>query len=213
MRVWRVFGASVAVLGAALITSGRALTQEPPAGDPERGETLAYTCLGCHGVPNYKNAYPNYSVPKLNGQHRDYVIAALHAYRNGERSHATMHSQAASLSDRDMADIAAYLAGDPLKPGEPEGKAPEVAQTCEACHGKDGVGITPLYPTLSGQHADYLARALLEYKKGGRKNPIMSNFATQLTGEQMEALAEYYAAQKPALATFDKPASRFTAGR
>ena len=58
-----------------------------------------------------------------------------------------------------------------------------------------------MYPTLAGQHADYLARALLEYKENTRKNPIMGNFAQQLSREQIEQLAEYYSRQKPALAT------------
>src|SRR5262245_18200981 len=94
-------------------------------GDPERGRQLAYTCYGCHGVPSYKNVYPTYSVPKLQGQPADYLVIALQAYRTGERSHATMHSQAASLSDQDMQDIAAFLAGKPLEAGNPpEGKAP-----------------------------------------------------------------------------------------
>src|SRR5678816_1016796 len=57
------------------------------------GKAISYTCLGCHGVQGYRNAYPNYSVPKLEGQHSDYLVAALKAYRAGERSHATMHAQ------------------------------------------------------------------------------------------------------------------------
>src|SRR5579863_3020020 len=76
------------------------------AGDPARGKQLSYTCLGCHGIPDYKNVYPTYSVPELGGQHPEYIVAALKEYKNGERSHATMHQQAASLSDQDMQDIA-----------------------------------------------------------------------------------------------------------
>ena len=81
------------------------------AGDAQRGKLLGYTCLGCHGIENYKNAYPTYSVPRLVGQHPDYLVAALKAYRAKERSHGTMYAQASSLSDQDMADIAAYFAG------------------------------------------------------------------------------------------------------
>ena len=81
------------------------------AGDPELGQKKFYTCYGCHGIENYKNAYPNYSVPKLRHQHAAYIVAALQEYRSGERPHATMHAQAASLSDQDMQDIAAYLQG------------------------------------------------------------------------------------------------------
>ena len=79
-----------------------------------------YTCYGCHGIANYRNAYPDYSVPKLRHQNADYLIAALQEYRDGTRPHATMHAQAASLSDQDIEDIAAYLQGaEPVKPGTP----------------------------------------------------------------------------------------------
>src|SRR5208337_2640633 len=77
------------------------------AGDPVIGEKKFYTCFGCHGVENYKNAYPDYSVPKLRHQLAAYIVDALHDYRSGERPHATMHAQATTLSDQDIADIAA----------------------------------------------------------------------------------------------------------
>jgi cytochrome c553 len=212
MRFRSGSGAWLFVLAFGALAGVAATGQEPAqAGDPERGRALSYTCLGCHGVPNYKNAYPNYRVPKLSGQYPEYLVLALQAYRAGERSHATMHAQSSSLSDQDMMDVAAFFASEPLKSdNRVEGRAPEVAQTCVACHGKDGVGITPQYPTLAGQHADYLARALTDYKRGGRKNPIMAGFASQLTLAQIEALAEYYASQTPALATLEKP-SRLSA--
>ena len=93
------------------------------AGDADaRGKQLSYTCLGCHGIDGYKNAYPDYSVPELEGQHPDYLSAALNGYREGDRSHITMHSQASTLSDQDIADIAAYFAGKPLASS---GKPPE----------------------------------------------------------------------------------------
>jgi cytochrome c553 len=172
-------------------------------GDAARGKLLSYTCLGCHGIANYKNVYPTYSVPKLTGQHPEYLVAALKAYKNKERSHGTMHAQAVSLSDQDMEDIAVYFAGEPLKAGAaPAGTAPaKVTELCVACHGKEGVGITGEYPTIAGQHADYLLRALVEYKKGDRKNAIMAGFVTTLKAEDMEVIASYYAAQRPALGT------------
>lgn len=194
-------------------TATFAQDQQAPAaaGNAERGKAISYTCLGCHGVPNYRNAYPNYSVPKLEGQHPEYIVIALTAYRAGERSHLTMHSQASTLSDQDMLDIAAYFSGKPLKPGNPPvGKAPEAAQVCVACHGQDGVGITPQYPSLAGQHADYIERALHDYKKGGRKNPIMGAFAGQVKDEDVKALAEYYSLQSPSLQTEARPSTVLT---
>jgi cytochrome c553 len=173
-------------------------------GDPKRGKQLSYTCYGCHGISNYKNVYPTYSVPKLQGQHAEYLAAALAAYAKGERSHSTMHSQAATMSEQDMKDIAAFLAGEELKPdqqSQPEGKLPQKAELCTSCHGADGVGITGLYPTLSGQHADFLLRALLDYKSGSRKNPVMSGFVANLSADELRELAEYYSKQKPGLST------------
>lgn len=78
-------------------------------GDPKAGEALAANCMGCHGVKGYFNVYPTYRVPKLGGQHPDYIVIALKAYRDGQRDHETMHAQAAQLSDEEMLDIAAYL--------------------------------------------------------------------------------------------------------
>lgn len=79
------------------------------AGDVEAGRIKAETCIGCHGVESYKNTYPTYRVPKLVGQHADYIAVALKAYRAGEREHPTMRSQAASMTDQDIDDIAAYI--------------------------------------------------------------------------------------------------------
>jgi cytochrome c553 len=180
--------------------------------DPVRGKAISYTCLGCHGVPGYKNAYPNYSVPELKGQHPEYIVSALKEYKSGERSHVTMHSQAEELSEQDMTDIAAYFAGTPLPAGHRDAaQVPQVAGLCVSCHGADGVGITPLYPTLAGQHADYIARALDEYQKGARKNLIMATFVTKLTGEQIDALAEYFSKQQPSLQTLPRVLTRYSA--
>ncbi len=81
-----------------------------PAGDVQAGNIKAYTCTGCHGIPGYNNIYPTYKVPKIGGQNYAYLVAALKAYRNGERDHATMELQASSLNDGDIEDISAYFA-------------------------------------------------------------------------------------------------------
>jgi cytochrome c553 len=179
------------------------------ADDVERGKTLSYTCLGCHGIEEYKNVYPTYSVPELVGQHPEYLVAALKEYKSGERSHVTMHEQATPLSDEDMQDIAGYFAGSVLKPGASVVGTPpqKVAQLCVACHGKDGVGISGAYPTLAGQHADYLLRALQEYQRGDRKNAVMATFVTSLSQADLELIAEYYSKQTPPLHTVARRSS------
>ena len=78
-------------------------------GDAERGRMLTYTCKGCHGVTGYKNAYPNYHVPKIGGQSAAYLANALTEYQQGNRKHPTMQAQAQSFSAQDIADIAAFL--------------------------------------------------------------------------------------------------------
>jgi cytochrome c553 len=175
------------------------------AGDAARGAKLAYTCHGCHGIPNYKNAYPIYNVPKLGGQHAAYMVAALKGYASQERAHSTMHSHAATMSEQDMQDIAAYLAGQELKPtGKAVGAAPKAAQTCVACHGAEGVGILPEYPNLAGQHADYLENSLRGYRSGQRKNAVMAGMAAPLTDADIRELARYYSSQRPALCATDE---------
>lgn len=99
-------------LPSALLGTALALALSPAyaAGNAENGKALAYTCAGCHGIPEYRNAYPSYHVPKIAGQNEAYIVNALKAYKNGDRQHPTMNAQANSFSEQDMADIAAYLA-------------------------------------------------------------------------------------------------------
>lgn len=172
------------------------------AGDAERGRSLAYTCMGCHGIENYKNAYPKYSVPKLGGQNPAYVVAALGEYRAGNRWHPTMQGLATTLSDEDRADLAAWFASvAEAKPGAKlVGTPPAQAEACTACHGQNGAGTMAEYPDIGGQHADYLAQALNDYRLGKRKNAIMAPFARQLARADIEALAAYFSMQ-PGLVT------------
>lgn len=167
------------------------------AGDDERGRTLAYTCMGCHGIENYKNAYPKYSVPKLGGQNQAYLVAALEGYASGNRWHPTMKGLASTLSAEDRADLATWFAAaaSPDAGGEQVGTPPAQAEACAACHGKNGAGTTDDYPNIGGQHADYLAQSLNDYRLGKRKNPIMAPFAQQLTQDDIKTIAAYFAKQ------------------
>ena len=178
------------------------------AGDPVVGEKKFYTCVGCHGIDDYKNAYPDYSVPRLRHQNSGYIISALQEYKSGERPHATMHAQASSLSDQDMQDIAAYLQGaEPVKPSAKiVGSAPPQVAPCAACHGENGLGVdaplTPKPPVLAGQHVDYLEQALTTYRNGRRKNVVMDGMAQLLkTEEDVKVVAAYFASQPSPLAT------------
>ena len=80
-------------------------------GDPAAGKNKTAMCAGCHGIPGFRAAYPEtYQVPKLGGQNPGYIVLALKAYKAGARNHATMKAIASSLTEQDMADLAAYYA-------------------------------------------------------------------------------------------------------
>jgi cytochrome c553 len=174
------------------------------AGDPEAGKTKFYTCEGCHGVAGYTNAYPTYHVPRIGGQHADYVVSALKAYRSGQRKHGSMLGNAATMSDRDIEDIAAYVSrfrainvNLPVTGNAAVGQGK--AETCGGCHGEDGNTTDPNFPRLAGQHESYLIKALQDYKSGARKNPIMNGIAEGLSEEDMKDISAYYASQKKGL--------------
>ena len=85
-------------------------------GDPVRGKARAQMCEGCHGIADYRTAYPRvYAVPKIGEQQAAYIVKALQDYKTGARKHPSMRSIAATLSDQDMADLAAYYAGEPRR--------------------------------------------------------------------------------------------------
>jgi len=164
-------------------------------GDIARGKNLSYTCLGCHGIDGYRNAYPSYRVPKLGGQKAAYIVEALKGYRDGLRKHSTMRAQSVSLTDQEMEDIAAYLAtlgNDTVESGGTEGASLERAQVCVACHGQNGISVNPLWPTLAGQHEEYLVHSLNQYRSGERSQAVMYAQAQQLSDEDVAILARYY---------------------
>ena len=118
MKRMTMFAAALAVLAAGT-AAGQAPAPAPapapagaaPAGDPARGSQLVQMCQGCHGIVGWRTAFPEvYRVPKIAGQHPAYMVKALQAYKSGERSHPSMKAIAGSLSDKDMADLAAYYA-------------------------------------------------------------------------------------------------------
>lgn len=178
------------------------------AGGPERGAAIAETCLGCHGIPGYRNAYPSYRVPKLGGQHEEYIVLGLQGYKNLGRAHPTMRAQSATMSEQDMRDVAAYF----MAQGELEqGSAPSGAQlarggekaaVCSACHGAGGVSPAPNWPTLAGQHKDYLIEVIGQYQSGQRNDPVMAGQVINLSDEDIEDIAAFYSAQ-PGLFSVD----------
>jgi cytochrome c553 len=192
----------IAFFAALLLLTGTASAEA----DPEAGAAIGYSCLGCHGIEGYRNAYPSFRVPKLGGQTATYLEIALKGYRDGMREHPTMAAQSVSLSDQQIADVAAFLASFGSEAVEAGGgNAPpfDKAAACAACHGQNGISVSPPWPTLAGQHEEYLVHALNQYRDGSRKDPVMSPMAAPLTDEDVKLLAKYFSSL-PGLETTTK---------
>lgn len=203
---FRTFLTSIALL---LAASSAAAQDAAPVGDPIAGAIKAETCFGCHAAPNYFNVYPSYHVPKLGGQRPEYIVEALKAYKAGLRDHKTMQANAANLSEQDMLDIATFLASTPTNRVETDVDAPPAATSpgldklsiCTGCHGPTGIStMVPVpgtvVPHMAGQYADYLAKALLDYRSGARQNPTMTGMAAGLTNAEIDTLSAFYASQQ-----------------
>jgi cytochrome c553 len=164
--------------------------------DIAAGEAKAAACAGCHGTAGVGE---NPMIPNLAGQRFAYTVNQLKAFKSGTRKNPEMNRIAAGLSIADIENLAAYYAA--LEPMTSRGN-PTLANKgkvsyifCQECHGPTGSGFGA-NPRLAGQHADYQVAQLKAYKKGSRKNPIMSGIAAALREEDMRALAEYLAGLK-----------------
>lgn len=202
-------------LAALVGTFGLSLNAQ--AQSAQAGEKKAAMCIGCHGIPDYKASFPEiYRVPKIAGQSEKYLVSALAQYKKGDRKHPTMRAIAASLSDQDMADLAAFYAteakAEPV-PAALAGPVPaDVAAllqkgNCAACHGANfSTPVDPSYPKLAGQHGDYLYVALREYQTDknplvGRNNAIMMGMARPFTHAEAKLLSSYFSSLPSELKT------------
>ncbi len=195
------------------------------AQDAAAGEKKAAMCIGCHGIVGYQASFPEiHKVPMIAGQGAKYIVSSLTAYKKGERKHPTMRGIAGSLSDTDMADLAAYYEKQNAQMVKPVADAPAAAPpadvaalltkgACSSCHGANfSKPIDPGYPKIAGQHADYLAVALHAYSvqgnpQVGRSNAIMAGQVKQFSRSELKALAKYIGSLPGELATV--PQSRF----
>lgn len=194
------------------------------AQDAKAGEKKISMCIGCHGIPGYQASFPEvHKVPMIAGQGSKYIVAALGEYKKGDRKHPTMRAIATTLTDQDMADIAAFYEQQGKATGEsapktlPEAPA-KVAEllkrgNCVSCHGANfSSPIDPSYPKLGGQHADYLFVALKAYQtrnngQVGRGNAVMGGMAAPFSHAELKMLAQYIGSLPGDLKTV--PESRF----
>jgi cytochrome c553 len=193
------------------------------AQDADAGAKKVAQCIGCHGIAGYQASFPEvHKVPMISGQNAKYLEASLVAYKKGDRRHPTMRGVAGTMSEQDMADVAAYYArqggGSALKTVAATQPSAAVAAlltkgACASCHGADfNQPIDPSYPKIAGQHADYLFVALKSYQVAGspqvgRNNAIMGGVAKQFTPAELKAMAAYLGALPGSLQTV--PQSRF----
>ena len=208
------------VLAVASVTF--AASAEEIKGNAQAGADKVAMCLGCHSIPGYQASFPEvYKVPKISGQSARYIVSALEAYKKADRRHPTMRGVADSLSDQDIADVAAFYAaqarsGELPKAHDP---SPEVAAllqkgACFSCHGEAfAKPIDPAYPKVAGQYSDYVYAALKSYQRDaskgsvGRSNGVMAGIAKQFTLQELKQLANYIGSLEGDLNTV--PESRF----
>lgn len=168
--------------------------------DPvQAGKAAAAACGGCHGEAGV-SAMPG--MPSLVALDPKYFIAAMAAYKSGQRANDMMKALAAGVSDADLGNLALYYALQ--KPARAQTPAAgdatagkKGAAACGACHGDQGVSGNPATPSLAGQDAQYLAAATQAYKDGSRKDESMKGPAGELNEKAMHDIAAYYAAQQP----------------
>ncbi len=198
--------------------------QAQVAGDAQAGAGKVAMCIGCHGIVGYQSSFPEvYKVPKISGQNAKYIETVLDGYRKGDRKHPSMRSIAITLTDQDIADVAAYYAqhgkvdgaAELPAPREPSAQVGQLLQkgACVSCHGDNfSKSIDPSYPKLAGQHPDYLYAALRAYRDNtnhtwGRSNPVMAGMAKQFSNAELKAMAQYIGSLPGELKTV--PQSRF----
>ena len=212
----------LAVACATGLWASQVLAQEV-VGNAAAGQGKVALCIGCHGIEGYRASFPEvHQVPMISGQGAKYLATALNEYKTGARKHPTMRAIADSLSEQDMADVAAYYAASGAgqaaparQPGAASARVTELLQkgNCVSCHGEGFTKpIDPSYPKVAGQHADYLYTALKSYRiegnaNVGRSNPVMGAVAKQFSHAELKALADYVGSLQGELKVV--PESRF----
>ncbi|MEK8030282.1 c-type cytochrome [Ideonella sp. DXS29W] len=188
------------------LAAASSLAQAQVKGDAKAGEKKNAMCIGCHGIEGYQASFPQiYRVPKISGQNGKYLVSALEAYRKGDRQHPTMRAIAGSLTDQDIADLAAFYEGHgkdaaaAAAPAQVELPADlkEKMAVCVTCHGTNFNNTTdPANPRLAGQYADYLTASLRAYQNDtkhlvGRSNATMGAMAKPLKDTEVEQIAKF----------------------
>ena len=198
---------SISALLCGVLVAGPVSADSLVDGSVDDGKTKSITCAACHGGDG-NSVNPTW--PSLAGQNAKYIVEQLQAFKDGKRNNALMNAQAMMLSEDDMNNLATYF--ESLEAAAravadpdliPRGKALYLGgdsdrnvAACIACHGPKGRGnAAAAYPALNGQHATYTAQTLRDYASGARqsggKEQIMQSIASELTEDDIVAVASY----------------------
>ncbi len=165
-----------------------------PAGaqDAEAGRKVAGMCRTCHGLDGYARIP---IAPHIGGEPADYIEAQLRAFRDGSREHEMMSVVAASLSDQQIADVAAWFASHDAS-AELTADASGAPELCVGCHGVDGIAVAPAVPNLAGETNIYIDTQLKAFRRGQRQHEIMTPIAQELSDADIRAMADWYGSIK-----------------
>ena len=197
-----------AVLATVLIAPALANTPAAAAAKPDlaKGQAIStQVCGACHTADGLRGSPAN---PILAGQHPEYLAKQLHEFKSGTRNNAVMKGFAATLSEDDIKNVAAFYAGKSAKPGFAKNKdsiklgekiyragiADKAVPACAGCHSPNGAGIPAQYPRIGGQHADYAEAQLVAFRGGARANNVqMTAIAAKMSDAEIKAVADYIA--------------------
>ena len=196
----------VALFAASAVAADDKAAAKVAKPDLVKGEaSFTAVCAACHGADGNSMIPAN---PKLAQQHPEYLVKQLKEFKSGKRANAVMSGMVAALTEDDMKNISYWAASKKAKPGfakEKEtvalgeriyrgGIADRQVAACAGCHSPNGAGIPAQYPRISGQHADYTAAQLVQFRDGVRKNSVqMSGVAAKMNDREIKAVSDYIA--------------------
>ncbi|MGA9665354.1 MAG: c-type cytochrome [Gallionella sp.] len=192
-----------------VVDSPEAIKLRSGSGNPVAGQEKSQLCQGCHGVVGIS---VDGLAPNLAGQYAKYIIKEVHNFQSGTRTHQIMSAIAATISEDDLADIAAYFASQKKMKGNGSdnklgkelflhGDMSRMMVACVNCHGINGKGKSPgnpVFPVIGGQNKDYIRGQLINFRDGDRGNSpggVMNIITQKLTDDELNALADYVSGQ------------------
>ena len=195
---------AVNLLGLALMLGMAGAAQAQ--GDADAGAGKTTVCVACHGQTGNDSVLPN--VPKLGGQHQSYLFKQLVEIKAGARVVPEMTGMLTNLNEQDLADIAAYYAGQPRPLGVADAELVELGENiyrggiaeigvaaCSACHSPTGTGNAPaVYPVVGGQLTAYLEKQLRDFRAGTRSNDesaVMRSLVERMSDREISAVSSY----------------------